>query len=185
MKSTLVSTEIAEPYAQALMSVARDNNLIDQISDDVNSLVTLLTESGDLRNCLMSPAIKPEQKKAVLEQLAGDQLHPFTKNFLMLLVDRGRILFLDAICRQFQALVRQLRQTVLAEVTTATPLSEAQLASIHQKVVDMTQAQQVEMDVKVDPEILGGVIIKVGSQIVDVSLRGQLRRIGIRLANPT
>ena len=184
MKSTL-STEVAEPYAQALMSVARDNNLIEQISDDVNSLATLLTDSEDLRNCLMSPAVKPEQKKAVLEQLAGNQLHPFTKNFLLLLVDRGRILFLESICKQFQALVRQLNQTVLAEVTTASPLSDAQLESIRQKVVNMTQARQVDLDVRLDPEILGGVIIKVGSQIVDVSLRGQLRRIGMRLTNPT
>lgn len=185
MRSTLVSTEIAEPYAQALMAVARDGDLLDSISADVNSLLTALSESEDLRACLLSPAIKPDQKKAVLQQIAGDQLHPYTKNFLMLLVDRGRILFLDQICKQFQELVRQLNQTVLAEVISTTPLSDAQQDAIRQKVLGMTQARQVELNVKIDPDIIGGVIIKVGSQILDGSIRGQLRRIGVQLTSKT
>lgn len=178
---SMVSTEIAEPYAKALMALARENNLVDQISEDVNSLVALLSESEDLRVSLTSPAFKPEQKKQILQQIAGDQLHPYTKNFLLLLVDRGRIIFLKEILKQFQDLVRQLNQTVLAEVTSALPLSEEQQESIRQKVLAMTQARQADLDIKVDPDIIGGVIIKVGSQIVDVSLRGQLRRIGVSL----
>jgi F-type H+-transporting ATPase subunit delta len=125
---------------------------------------------------------KPEQKKAVLNQIAGgDQLHPYTQNFLMLLIDRGRIPFLEPICKQFQALVRELKQAVLAEVTAAVSLSEEQQQAIREKVTAMTQAQQVDLDIKIDPNLIGGVIIKVGSQILDLSLRGQLRQMGMRL----
>lgn len=183
MKSTLLSTEIAEPYAQALMSLAQENNLVDRISEDINSLHGLLTESEDLRACLTNPVFEPEAKKAILKQIAGDQLHPYTQNFLMLLVDRGRIVFIENICQQFQELVRQLNQAVLAEVTSAVPLTDEQQEAIRQKIVAMTQARQVDLEVKVDPDLLAGVIIKVGSQIVDASLRGQLRRISTRLAS--
>ncbi|WAL60139.1 ATP synthase F1 subunit delta [Thermocoleostomius sinensis] len=183
MRSTLLSSEIAEPYAQALMSLARDNDLVDRISEDVTSLLSLMSESDDLRACLINPIFKAEDKKAVLNQVVREQLHPFTYNFLMILIDRGRIIFLEPICKQFQELVRQLKQTVLAEVTSAIPLSDEQQESIRQKVKGMAQAQQVELDTKIDPDLLGGVIIKVGSKIIDASLRGQLRRIGTRLTS--
>ncbi|GAB4228485.1 MAG: ATP synthase F1 subunit delta [Elainellaceae cyanobacterium] len=185
MRSTLLSTEIAEPYAQALMSLARDNDSVDRISEDVNSLLNILNESEDFRSFVLNPIVKAEEKKAVFSQVLTDQVHPFTHNFLKLLVDRGRIVFLEEIAKQFQELVRQLNQTVLAEVTSAVSLSDGQQEAIRQKVVDMTQARQVELDVKVDPDLIGGVIIKVGSQIIDASLRGQLRRIGTRLASGT
>lgn len=183
MRSTLLSSEIAEPYAQALLSLARDNNLLDQISEDVSSLLTLLSESEDFRQCMTNPIFKAEDKKAIIRQGIGNQLHPFTQNFLFILIDRGRIAFLEPICKQFRALVRQLNQTVLAEVTSAVPLSEEQQESIRQKVMAMTQARQVELDIRIDPDLLGGVLIKVGSQIIDASLRGQLRRIGTRLTS--
>lgn len=183
MRSTLLASEIAEPYAQALLSLARENNLLDRISEDINSLLSLANESPDLRNCLTNPIFKPEVKKAVLKQITGDQLHPYTYNFLMVLIDRGRIVFFEAICKQFQELVRQLNQTVLAEVTSAVPLSDEQQEAIRQRVIGLTQARQVELDTKIDPNLLGGVIIKVGSQIIDASLRGQLRRIGTRLTS--
>lgn len=185
MRSTLLSTEIAEPYAQALMSLAREGNLVDQISEDINSLLNLLNESEDFRFFVVNPIVKAEEKRAVLRQVLSDQVHQYTQNFLMLLIDRGRISFIQEIARQFQRLVRQLNQTVLAEVISAIPLSDAQQDTIRQKVIEMSQARQVELQVNVDPDLMGGVIIKVGSQIIDASLRGQLRRIGTRLTSGT
>lgn len=183
MKSSLISAEIAEPYAQALMSVAQSSNLVDQIGEDVGSVLSVLAESSDLRTCLASPLVESETKKSLIRQVAGDQLHPFTLNFLLLLVDRGRILFVEEIFTQFQVLLRQLRKAVLAEVTSAVELNEEQQNSIRQKVLSMTQAEQAELSVRVDPDLMGGVIIKVGSQVVDASLRSQLRRIGMKLSN--
>lgn len=181
MQSTLTLSEIAEPYAQALMSVAQSNNVVDQIGEDTKSLQTLLSEAEDLRVLIASPIIDANRKKAVLRQVLGEQVHPFTLNFMLLLVDRGRIMLLPEVCEQFQTLLRQLRQTVLAEVTSAIELTDEQKEAIKQKVMATVQASQVELATQVDPELLGGVIIKVGSQIIDASLRGQLRRIGVRL----
>jgi F-type H+-transporting ATPase subunit delta len=134
---------------------------------------------------LESPVVKEEDKKAVLRRISGDQLHPYIMNFLMLLVDRRRIRFLQGILKQFQAQLRELKQTVVAEVISAVELTDAQRQSVSEKVKAMTSANQVELDTKIDPDLIGGVIIKVGSQVIDASLRGQLRRIGISLSRAT
>jgi F-type H+-transporting ATPase subunit delta len=183
MRTGLISTEIAEPYAQALMSVAQANNLTEQIGEDVGSLLALLNESEDIRAFLSSPVIEADSKKAVIRQALSEQVHPYLLNFLMLLADRGRILFLKEICQQFQALLRQINQTVLAEVTSAIELNDEQKEAIRQKILSMGQAHHVELQTSTDPDLIGGVIIKVGSQVYDASLRGQLRRIGIRLGS--
>lgn len=185
MRDSIVVGQVIEPYAQALMSVAQSNNVVDRVGEDVNTLLDLLKSSEDLRNFLANPLTKAEAKKAVLQQIVGEQLHPYTRNFLMLLVDRGRILFIEGICKQYQALLRKLNQTVLAEVISAVELNDGQKQSVRDKVMAMTNARQVELETKIDPELIGGVIIKVGSQVVDASLRGQLRRISLRLSSAT
>lgn len=182
MRDSGAVLEIAEPYAQALMSLAQSQDLADRFGEDVGFLRSLLNESEDLRKALDTPLVKADAKKGILRQLAGETVHPFTLNFLMLLVDRGRIMFLDGICKQYQALLRQLKQAVLAEVSSAAELSDEQKESVRQKVIEISGAREVELETRVDPDLLGGVVIKVGSQVFDNSLRGQLRRIGIRLS---
>lgn len=181
MKGGVLTTEILEPYAQALMAIAQSNNVVDQIGGDVAGLLELLHSSPELNQFLASPVVRLESKKAVLQQTLGDRVHPFTRSFLMILVDRRRIFFLEGICKKFQDLLRQLNQTVLAEVTSAVSLSETQQQTIRERVMAMMGAQQVELDTKLDSDLIGGVIIKVGSQVIDASLRGQLRRISLRL----
>jgi len=126
--------------------------------------------------------VKPQDKKAILQRITADEVNPALRNFLMLLVDRGRILFLEEIAKQYLVLLRKLNQTVLAEITSVYPLTEAQLTTLSEKVKAMTNARQVEIATTVDADLLGGVIIKVGSRVVDASLRGQLRRIGMKLS---
>jgi F-type H+-transporting ATPase subunit delta len=99
----------------------------------------------------------------------------------MLLVDRGRILFLAEIAQEYLALLRKLNQTVLAEVTSAVELNDDQKHMVVEQIKARTGAHNVELDLKIDREILGGVIIKAGSQLFDASIRGQLRRIGMSL----
>lgn len=176
-----ISAEIVEPYASALMSLAQENDLSDRLGEDARALRDVLKESQDLTQFLENPVIKLEDKKAVIRQLVGEQIHHYTLNFLMLLVDRGRILFLDDVCQQYLALLRELNQTVLAEVTSTVELSEGQKQAVCDRVKAMTDARDVEIETHIDPTLLGGATIKVGSQFIDASLRGQLRRIGMRL----
>jgi F-type H+-transporting ATPase subunit delta len=165
------------------MSVAQSNDLAQRIGEDVAALLALLQESQALQQFLGNPIVNAEDKKAVLQRVTGEQLHPYTLNFLKILVDKRRIPFLEGICKQYQALLRKLNQTVLAEVTSTVELSEAQQQAVREKAIALTGAHQVELATKIDPDLIGGVIIKVGSQVIDASMRGQLRRIGIRLGS--
>lgn len=185
MKGSLLSAQVLEPYAEALMSLAQSDNLIDRFGEDASSLLELLKNSEDLELFLTSPVVQETDKKAVLRQIGGDQVHPYMINFLMILVERRRIQFLEGILKQFQTQLRKLKQTIVAEVTSAIELTDAQRQSVSEKVKAMTNAHEVELDTNIDPDLIGGVIIKVGSQVIDASLRGQLRRIGLSLGRAT
>ena len=182
MNDTTVSSEIAGPYAKALMSVAVDNNAADQIGAEAADLLEVLASSGELTGFLVSPLMSADAKKGVLRQIAEGKVSDFLLSFLLLLDDRGRIAFLQPILRQYQSLLRDRNNTVLADVTSAVELSDDQQNAIRDRVKTMTGASNVELSVKLDPALIGGLVIKVGSQVIDASLRGQLRRIGMQLA---
>lgn len=179
----IYSSQVAEPYAQALMSLAESRNQVEPIGNTVRSLIQILESSTDLQSLIASPVIQDDQKKAVLRQILGSDANPYLLNFLMLLVDKRRIVFLEEICQQYLALLRQLTNTVLAEVVTALKLTDGQRDAVINKVKELTGAASVELKATIDPDIIGGVIIKVGSQVFDSSLKGQLRRISLSLGN--
>ncbi len=181
MAGTLVNSQIAEPYAQALMSLAQSDNLTEQFGEDIRSLLALLSDSPDLREFVGNPVIQDSAKKAIMQRILGENTHPYLNNFIMLLVDKRRIVFLEAICQQYLEQLRKLTNTVLAEVISARELSQDQQEAVISKVKELTGAQAVELKASVDAGLIGGVIIKVGSQIFDASLKGQLRRISLSL----
>lgn len=183
MKNNAASAEVAQPYAQALLSIAQSNNLTEEFGADARTLIELVSGSQDLQNFLDNPFIQAETKKNMFKQLLGENVSPYLRNFLLLLVDRRRIAFLEPILQQYLALLRQLNKIVLAEVSSAVALTEAQLQQIKEKVLAITDAREVEIETKVDTELIGGVIIKVGSQVIDASLRGQLRRLSLSLSS--
>ena len=176
-----VASEVAAPYAQALLSIAQSKDSVDNVSQVAADLLGLLKESDSLSSFLANPITADDAKKAVLTRILGDDANQQMKNFLMLLVDKGRIYLVEPILQQFQAKVRALQQTVLAEVTSAIELTDEQKETVRQKVVSMTDAQSVELETRVDPDLIGGVIIQIGSKVLDASVRGQLRRIGLQL----
>lgn len=178
---SIATSEVAAPYAQALLSVAQSNNSVDDVSRIATDFLNLIKESSDLNAFLANPIASKDAKKGVLNQVLGDGVNTQMKNFLMLLVDRGRIYLVEPILQQFQAQVRELNQTVLAEVTSAVELNDEQKEQVRQKVQSITDARSVELETSVDPDLIGGVIIQIGSQILDASIRGQLRRISLQL----
>lgn len=180
MKGSLLSAEVVEPYAEALMAVAQEQNLVEKFGDDVASLLSLLEASPELNAFISSPVVVGTDKKAILRRI-GQEIDPIIVNFLMILVDRRRIIFLEGICQHFRTLIRKLNQTVLAEVISAIELNDGQKQAVVDQVKTLTQARDVELVTKIDQDLIGGVIIKVGSQVIDASLRGQLRRLSISL----
>jgi F-type H+-transporting ATPase subunit delta len=180
--NSALGMKVLKPYAQALLSLAQSSNLVDAFGDDATLMLETLNSSEELQEFLENPMPTAEAKKSVLKQVFGGKVQPFMENFLMLLVDRGRIMFLGGVCRQYRGLMRELKGIVLAEVASAVELNDAQRSQIKQRVQSLTGAAEVEIESTLNPDLIGGVVIKAGSQVIDASLRGQLRQISLRLA---
>ncbi|KKI98817.1 ATP synthase F1 subunit delta [Prochlorothrix hollandica] len=176
-----VAAEILDPYAEALMSLAQSKDLVDRFGEEISDILKTLEDSADLQQVLVSPVYSSQHKKLLLSQIFGNSVHPLLSNFLLLLVDRKRIEFLAGIGHSYKVLFRALKKIELAEVTAAVELSSDQQRSVKDQVKAMTGAESVELSITLDPTIIGGIIIKVGSQVLDASIRGQLRRIGVSL----
>ena len=179
--SSIATSEVAAPYAQALLSIAKSKDQVDGLSGVAGEFLTLLKDSDDLSQFLTNPIADRDAKKNVIKQVLGEEANAQMKNFMLLLVDKGRIALVEPILQEFQSLVRELNQTVLAEVISAVELTDEQKDTVRQKVKNMTNAQSVELETRVDPDLIGGVIINIGSKVLDASIRGQLRRIGLQL----
>ncbi len=183
MKNSSVVGSLSEPYAQALMSIAQGQNRTEKLGEEVRALLGIWESSAELRSFLANPLVKPEVKKGVLRQITQDQTDAYIQRFLFLLVDRGRIQFFEPIAQAYLTLLRKLNQTVLAEVTSAVELRDSEREAIVERTKAMTNAREVELLAQIDPDLIAGVIIKVGSQVIDASLRSQIRRIGLALSN--
>ncbi|QCH14674.1 F0F1 ATP synthase subunit delta [Synechococcus sp. CB0101] len=173
---------ITTPYAEAFLQVAESRKEVDQVVDQAKAVLALWHESPELRQAMASPVLEVEAKKAALEKLFNDQLTPSFLNLLKLLADRQRIGVLDAVLDRMLELYREQRNIALANVTSATALSDEQQAELSKKVQAVAGTDKLEIKLSVDPDLIGGFVVKVGSKVIDASLAGQVRRLGLALA---
>jgi F-type H+-transporting ATPase subunit delta len=131
---------------------------------------------------MASPVLETQAKKAALEKLFADSLTPAFLNLLRLLADRQRISVLDAVLERLLELYREQNGIALVTVTSAVPLSEDQQQQIAAKARQVAGTEKVEVLQRVDAALIGGFVLNVGSQVIDASLAGQVRRLGLELA---
>jgi len=176
-----VLTQIARPYAAALFDLAKSEGALDQVEAGLNELTALSGDSEDFRRFLRSPVISADEKSGALEAILGKaNVNKTVGNFLRVVARNGRLFALPAVIKAFQALVASERGEVSADVTSATPLSPAQLASL----ADTLKAKigkTVTLTEHVDPSLIGGLVVKVGSQMIDSSLKTKLTAMKIAM----
>lgn len=173
---------ITTPYAEAFLQVCESRGEADQAIEQARELLTLWNGSAPLREAMASPVIEVGAKKAALAKLFGDSLSPAFLNLLKLLADRQRIGFLDAVLERLLELYREQRGIALATVTSATALSDEQQAQLTEKIKAVAGTDRVEINQLQDPALIGGFVLRVGSKVIDASLAGQIRRLGLELA---
>jgi len=173
---------ITTPYAEAFLQVADSRKETDEVVDQAKAVLGLWNESADFREAMGSPVIEVDAKKAALEKLFAEQLKPSFLNLLKLLADRQRIGMLDAVLDRTLELYREQRNIALASVTSASALNEEQQAELSKKVQAVAGTDKLEINLSVDPNLIGGFVVKVGSKVIDASLAGQVRRLGLALA---
>lgn len=167
-------TEVGQRYAQALFELALDADAIEPVLGDLNGLKALIAESKDLARLIASPAFTSEEKRKGLEAVAAKAgFAPLTVKFLGLLAENRRASALTAVIAGFQRLYDKHRGVVSAQVTTAVKLTAGQLTGV-QKALAQALGQEPEITTAVDPSILGGIKVKVGSRLFDASLKTKL-----------
>ena len=169
--------KIAQPYAEALLTLANSNDSLKTTITDMGIVAQFLANSNDLKKFLANPLITQDIKKCVLKDVLGEQIQPKTMTFLMLLVDRGRIAFLADIAQKFLELSYKEESIEIAKVISAVSLSVEQQKSLAEKLKEITGAKQIKIALKVDPKLIGGFTVEIGSKLIDTSIRGQLKQI--------
>jgi F-type H+-transporting ATPase subunit delta len=172
-------------YARALLQAAGDSAV--QVADELDSLAQLGADQPEQWEALIAPAVTSEQRKAALAQVfkGGSAI---TRNFLFVLVDRGRLEDLPSIASNYRQLVQAQQNQLDVHVTTAVDLS-ADLRSKLEERLSSSTGKTVKLHTSVDPSIIGGLIVHHGDTLVDTSLRGRLESLRLtlqrgRLATP-
>ena len=168
---------VARRYAQALFELA-DGQALDGVAQDMAALRAMLAESADLRGLVKNPTVTKADRLKALESLSGKiELGDLAKRFVGVIVENDRLADLDTIASVFLHEVSRRRGQRDAEVTVAQPIDEARRAAI-EAALNKALAAKTIMSIRVDPSILGGMIIRVGSQLIDASLKTKLDRLG-------
>jgi F-type H+-transporting ATPase subunit delta len=172
-----IRANLAGRYASALFDLARDERQIDAVGRSLDVLAQALLDSKDFAELIESPLVTREEAAKAFAALAPKLgLDPITTNFLGVLARNGRKRELRAIVRLFRRIAAEHRGEVIAEVTTARPLKDDQVAALKAQL--RTRAgREVILDAAVDPAILGGIVVKLGSQMIDASIRTKLNRL--------
>ena len=176
-----IQASLAGRYATALFGLARDERQIDAVGRRLDSLVEALADSRDLSMLVESPLVgRKDAGKAFGAVAAQLGLDPITSNFLGVLARNGRKRELRAIARLFKRLAADHRGETTAEVTTARPLNDDQVAQLKAQL-KARAGRDVAIEAQVDKSILGGIIIKLGSQMIDASIRTKLNRLALAM----
>ncbi len=178
---SIVLSKVAEPYAEALLDLAKSKDSLKETTNDMNIVSQFLANSSDLKKFLGNPLISKDAKKNVVKDILGEQIDGSTLKFLLLLVERGRIEVLEQIAQKFLELSFKQESIEIAKITSSIQLSAQQQKDIAEKLKVITGAKQIKLALKVDPALIGGFTIEIGSKMIDTSIRGQLKQISTLL----
>ena len=164
-------------YATALFELARDERSVDAVKADLDKFEAMLAESDDLKRLVRSPVFSADvQSKALAAVLDQADISGISANFLKVLTANRRLFAVGEVIRAFRALVAKFKGEATADVTVAESLSEKNLDALKSALKSVT-GKDVALNVKVDPAIIGGLVVKLGSRMVDSSLRTKLNSI--------
>jgi F-type H+-transporting ATPase subunit delta len=172
--------EIAQVWARALFEVAKEHDLLDQVRDQLGQFADVLNENRDVMVFFFSPYFSTDEKKDGLKRAVSDG-EPVLMNFLEALIERHRMPAIFRIRGQYEALWEDERDLLPVEVTSAVELDQATVGSIGKRIGEQTK-RTVELSRKVDPDILGGIVLRVGNVVLDASIRNRLEQLRKQVA---
>ncbi len=172
--------EIAEVYARSLFEVAKEHDVLDRVRDELGEFADALEEDRNLRLFFNAPYFSSEEKRDGVEKVVSDA-DPRVVNFLKLLAERHRMPVLPRIRRLFDALWAKENKLLPVTVTSAVDLDQSLVEDIGKRIEEQT-GQRVELSSSVDPDLLGGLMVRVGNTVLDASVRNRLEQLRKQVA---
>jgi ATP synthase F1 delta subunit len=167
--------EIANVYARSLFEVARDHDVLDRVREELVEFTDALDESHDLRVFFFSPYFTSQEKRDGIDQILDDADEHFTR-FLGLLAEKHRMPIVYRVRTAFEELWADENRLLEASVTSAVELDESVVRRIGEQIEQQT-GRRVDLTSEVDPDVLGGLVVRVGNTIMDASVRSRLERL--------
>jgi F-type H+-transporting ATPase subunit delta len=172
---------LATRYAAALFELADEKKALDAVAGDLGALQAMIADSADLRRMMRSPVLdRAEQAKAMSAVVKAAGFNDLTRRFAGLIAQNRRLFAMPAIIRAFLKLLADRRGEMTAEVTAARPLTSDQQAAVAE-AIRKAVGSKVSIDLKIDPELLGGLVVRVGSRMIDSSLKTKLQRLQLAM----
>jgi F-type H+-transporting ATPase subunit delta len=170
---------VARPYAEAMFKVALEGN---ELGPDADALafVAAIARDDAMHSVLSDPRISAQQKKELFASVGGERLTTSTKNLIGILVDNHREVLIGSIAEQYDELKRDHERVVIAHITSALPLDDAQRSSIV-AALEKRYGKKVEAELDVDPSLLGGARVQVGDEVIHASVRDALAQMAAAL----
>ena len=181
MSANPLASKIAAPYARALFDFSVDKNIMHQITADFQNLEIFLDESNELTDYLNNPLVSQDAKGEVLTKTLKSQVNSETFTFLMVLVSRDRINLLKSVITNYLELVYETASIKTIEVVAAVEFSTTQKSTLIQKLKELTNAREIKLDMTVDPNLIGGFLIKTESKVIDFTIKNQLQQLAKHL----
>lgn len=174
---------VARRYAEALHSLAKEQDRGHTILPQLEAMAQVWLDNADFRVLMTSPRVSLDSKRQILSELASNlKFEDNLVNLFNLMLDKGRIQMIPDLAEEFRHLDDEASGRARASCTTAHSLKEGQLEALRAKLVKITGAKDVIIDLEVDPSLLAGFIVNIDGKIIDGSLKGRLERLGRSLA---
>ena len=173
----MINNTLARRYAKALVQIGSEDGLIDRFREELTAIERVFSANADLKAVFSNPAFTADQKKDIMKDLVAKvKCSELVGNFLLLLVDKNRVAFLDQIVQTYETLADEQSGIIRPIIKTAFALDDSKVASI-QNVLEKKSGKKVIPQVSVDPSLLGGVVTQIGDTAFDSSVKTQLKRI--------
>ena len=169
--------QVASRYAKSLLDLAEERGTLPQLRDDMELFGQTLRQNRELRLLLRNPIVKHDKKLAILRAIFGAKVSDLTMKFLTIITQKNREATLEYIGPEFMRQYNSLRGVQVAEVTTATPLTPELRAQVNALVRRQVDSQQVQLTETVNPELIGGFVLRVGDRLIDDSVRYRLQKL--------
>jgi ATP synthase F1 delta subunit len=172
--------EIAAVYARSLFEVAKDSDKLDDIRAQLGQFADALADSHELQVFFFSPYFSTQEKEEGLEK-ALDGADPVFENFLKLLIENHRMPVLFRVRRAYEALWREENKLLPVQITSAVELDESTVKELGDKIAEQT-GRKIDLAAEVEPDILGGIVVRVGNAVLDASIRNRLEQLRKQVA---